>query len=286
MYSYIITLKYKLLVYFEAYIYKYIMVTRTKLKSLLKLWPRGAVLTTPHLHKLGYSDDQLAKYKQSDWLGAVGHGAYFRTDDGPPAIEAGIAAMRTQLGLMLHVGGRSALEHTSSTNQVPFRQVSTLYGAPGTRLPKWFRTFEWSAPHYYYTTNLFNGDEESAITWETDYSRSPIAFPCSTRERAMLERLLPVKDEVDLEDRLNDMYLQSEFSPAVVQALLEKCTSVKVKRVFLFLADQAQQPWFTKLDLSRINLGSGIRQIARRDGMVNKRFKITVERPIPFADIP
>ncbi|WP_246668279.1 type IV toxin-antitoxin system AbiEi family antitoxin domain-containing protein [Bradyrhizobium elkanii] len=51
------------------------------------------------------------------------------------------------------------------------------------------------------------------------------------------------------------------LSPKRVQAVLEACRSVKVKRLFLWFAERHAHPWFGRLDLKRIDLGRGKRQI-------------------------
>ncbi len=50
---------------------------------------------------------------------------------------------------------------------------------------------------------------------------------------------------------------------SLVQQLLEECASVKVKRMFLYMAEKARHRWFAKLDLSRITLGSGTRSLPK-----------------------
>lgn len=61
--------------------------------------------------------------------------------------------------------------------------------------------------------------------------------------------------------------------PKTVQALLENCKSIKVKRLFMLLAEKDEHQWVKKLDLSRFNLGSG--KIAlTRGGIYNKKYKI------------
>lgn len=49
--------------------------------------------------------------------------------------------------------------------------------------------------------------------------------------------------------------------PKVLQELLEQCRSIRVKRLFLYLADKAGHLWFTRLDRSRIGHGKGKRVI-------------------------
>jgi hypothetical protein len=49
--------------------------------------------------------------------------------------------------------------------------------------------------------------------------------------------------------------------PKMMQALLEACESVKVKRLFLYLAERAKLPVMNNLDVSRFDLGKGDRSL-------------------------
>ncbi len=62
---------------------------------------------------------------------------------------------------------------------------------------------------------------------------------------------------------------------AVVQELLEKCRSINVKRLFLWSSEEAGHDWFNRLDLSRIDLGKGKRQIYC-GGRYDSKYMITV----------
>ena len=70
--------------------------------------------------------------------------------------------------------------------------------------------------------------------------------------------------------------------PDVVQSLLERCTSIKVKRLFLWSAEEAQHQWFRQLDLAKITLGVGKRQIYKY-GRFNTKYNITVP---PSEELP
>ena len=50
---------------------------------------------------------------------------------------------------------------------------------------------------------------------------------------------------------------------------------MKVKRLFLFMAETHELPWYEKLKVSEIDLGSGKRTIVK-NGKLNNKFKITV----------
>jgi hypothetical protein len=63
--------------------------------------------------------------------------------------------------------------------------------------------------------------------------------------------------------------------PDKVQLLLELCSSVKVKRLFLYMAEKQNHFWFNDLDLDKINLGAGKRMIVK-NGVLDAKYQITV----------
>ena len=71
--------------------------------------------------------------------------------------------------------------------------------------------------------------------------------------------------------------------PDIVQNLLEQCCSMKVKRLFMFLAKKSQHPWLEKLDQNRINFGKGKRVIVK-EGRLDTQYSITV--PESFFEQP
>jgi len=101
----------------------------------------------------------------------------------------------------------------------------------------------------------------------------PIRY--SSKERAVLELLdeLPERETFHQADAL--MEGMSDLSPRRLQALLEACTSVKVKRLFLFFTDRHRHAWRPRLDISRIDLGAGKRVLAK-GGKLDPHYNITV----------
>jgi len=63
--------------------------------------------------------------------------------------------------------------------------------------------------------------------------------------------------------------------PRVVQTLLEHCASVKVKRLFMVLAEGCRHAWVKKLDLSKVDFGKGKRMLVR-GGRFDSIYNITV----------
>lgn len=71
--------------------------------------------------------------------------------------------------------------------------------------------------------------------------------------------------------------------PILVQNLLEKCHSIKGKRLFLFLGEYFAHPWMQKLEIEKILLGSGIgsgKRMIFRNGYYDKKYMITVPKNI------
>ena len=65
--------------------------------------------------------------------------------------------------------------------------------------------------------------------------------------------------------------------PALVQELLESCRSVKVKRLFMHLAEKSGHPWVEELDRAKINFGKGKRVVVA-GGRFDSKYGITVPR--------
>jgi hypothetical protein len=97
----------------------------------------------------------------------------------------------------------------------------------------------------------------------------------SSKERAVLELLdeLPELESFHQVDAL--MEGMSDLSPHRLQTLLEACASVKVKRLFLFFADRHRHAWRSRLDMSRVDLGSGKRALVK-GGKLDPHYNITV----------
>ncbi len=77
-------------------------------------------------------------------------------------------------------------------------------------------------------------------------------------------------------DRVNNiMGRLASLRPKVLQQLLEACNSVRVKRLFMYMAEYHGHSWFHRLDPSKINFGKGKREIVK-GGTFNKKYLIVV----------
>ena len=71
----------------------------------------------------------------------------------------------------------------------------------------------------------------------------------------------------------------NNLRPKSVQKLLEDCTSIKVKRLFLYMADKAKHEWLNFVELDKVDLGSGKRSIVS-DGVYIPKYQITVPKEL------
>ena len=86
---------------------------------------------------------------------------------------------------------------------------------------------------------------------------------------------VPLKQGFDEAIKIVDF--MNSLRPNKVQMLLELCTSVKVKRLFLYMAEKQDHFWYKELNFDKINLGTGNRMIVK-NGVFDAKYKITVPR--------
>jgi hypothetical protein len=255
-----------------------------KLNRLQEL-PEGRVVTSQTLAGKGYSRQLVAKYVQSGWLEKVGHGAY-RRPGAPLKWQHVVYSLQAQ-GLDLHPGGETALALLGRAHQIPVagRTVIHLYGAA--RLPPWVAAAAAHAEFRHHAGHLFGGKEVASaqsrgLGFER-YTWGPWdwVLRISSMERAWLEVLQGVPGEVpfDVADELATG-LQS-LRPRAMETWLQRCRSIKVRRLALWMGERHRQPWLSKLDRSRLDLGSGKRSLAP-GGRLIKQYGITV--PQHLAD--
>lgn len=75
-------------------------------------------------------------------------------------------------------------------------------------------------------------------------------------ERAFLECLHMAQASSSLLDLYYIMESLTTIRPKLVQALLEACSSQKVKRLFAYMAEKANHSWLKALKLDNVQLGT------------------------------
>ena len=148
----------------------------------------------------------------------------------------------------------------------------SLFGPPGVKLPMWFKQHPWGVRVRYTATNLFAGEQSQGLTKREIGSYS---VNISAPERAMMELLYDVPQRESYEEAKLLMEGLTTLRPRIVHSLVMSCTSVKVKRLFMVLAEGCRHPWVKKLDLSGADFGKGKRMLAK-GGRFDSKYNITV----------
>lgn len=94
-----------------------------------------------------------------------------------------------------------------------------------------------------------------------------------------MEMLYHVPTKVSFEEASMITENLISLRPALVQNLLEKCNSIKVKRLFMYLVEKHEHPWVPIVNLSNVNFGEGKRSVVKK-GKLNKKYNVTV--PVEF----
>ena len=245
-----------------------------KLNSLLATQPPGIVLCSAWLAARGYSLDLQKRYKKSQWFDSIGTGALIRHGDQVDYL-GGIYALQTQLGLSVHPAAKTALSMLGKAYYLQLAARSAqLFGGREDNLPRWFKKRDWGVRLDCKLSSFLPPD-----LGLVDVKHKSFKVKVSGPARAIMECLYlasgsqPLMEVYELMEGLNNL------CPATAQKLLEACASVKVKRLFLYLADKAGHEWLDYIKSDKVDLGSGKRAIVK-DGVYVPRYQITVPRAL------
>ena len=248
----------------------------SKLNRLLANWPNGTVAVSSWLKDQGYSNPLLSKYKMNSWVSSIGRDANVRPN-GNVDWTGGLYAIQEQLHLPVHAGGKTALQLHGYAHFLPMGKggTVTLFGPPGVRLPSWFLQYDWQGKVYHAMTKILPYENNMGLTPKKMGSYS---VTVSTPERAMMEVLYLVPQEESYEEAKLLMEGLSTLRPELVQTLLKNCRSVKVKRLFMHLAEACALPWVKKVNTKRVSFGRGKRVVVK-GGHFDSKYNISVPGP-------
>jgi len=247
---------------------------KSKINRLIRHWPRGTPTTASYLNKQGFSHDLLTRYKKSGWVQSFGRGAYILNGD---KVEwpGTVYTLQTQLGLNVHPGGKTALELKGYAHYLPAgKRKIFLYGTQGLVLPSWFEGDRLGVDVTLVRTNLFPAASESGFM---EFKEKDLILKISSPERAAMEMLHLVPGKVGFDEASLIMENLSTLRPEMAQELMVLCRSIKVKRLFMFMAERHGHAWASKIDVSALNLGKGKRMIVPK-GRLNVKYQITVPK--------
>jgi hypothetical protein len=222
----------------------------------------------------GISRELQRHYRRSQWLTPIGTGVMVRTGDNYSLFGA-LASLNEQDKKHFAIGALSALEINGFSHYLPMGKKTVVVFSPKSeRLPAWFLKRDWNVILRHFTTEFLDAEIGMETVLQEGFNIS-----VSSTARAFLECLHLSPQYYNPTDLYYVMETLSLLSPLQVQALLEDCKSVKVKRLFIFMAEKAGHDWLKMLDLSKISLGTGKRSIVK-NGVYNTKYQITIPKEL------
>ena len=246
-----------------------------KLNHFMVSAPSKVVLTTEWLEEQGISSKLAWWYVHSGLLERLGMKAYKKAGDSLTWAGA-VAALQSQMHLPLHVGGKTALQILGRSHFIPIQGIKQvmLFADLNTRMPSWLGNKKsWDVQFEIFRTSLF--DVKDKFLGIIERPVDGIILQISSPERAAIEILYLYPKHQSLEEVALLIENLGQLRPLVVQSLLEKCNSIKVKRLFLYLAEKFQHTWLSDLDFKKINLGHGKRVIGP-GGKYDSKYKLSL----------
>lgn len=267
------------------------------LNRLERELPEGLLVDSAWLEREGFHGSLRKKYLDHGWLERPVRGVY-RRPRGRLAWEQAVVSLQLLLRRPIVVGGRSSLRLQGFDHYVSMGEPHDvhLYGEESP--PAWL--FKLPLEHRFVFHNAETLFQDQPITRslatlsidirnggfdivnheglrQMPWGQWHWPLTLSTPERALLEALdeLPQRESFHQMDMLVEGATQ--LSPRRLQALLEACRSVKVKRLFLWFADRHGHAWRRRVDASTLDLGSGKRMLVR-GGRLDPTYQIVVPR--------
>ncbi len=243
-------------------------------KSLDRLLPEGQLVNRTWLKARGVERPMIDFWLRSGKLQAVSHGLYRRP--GLPLKWEQVVYSLNEMGISLHVGGRSALELQGLAHYLPLQGVKKISLYTTSRVPSWVHTYPADFTLTVHRHRLFKTLPQGAVH-SRPFGAWDWPIPYATIELALIEHLVNVRHPTDFD--FADKFFEGTtvLRPRLIRDLLIACTHVLAKRLFLWFAARHHHQWFDKLDLTGVNLGRGNRVVVK-GGALDTRFHITVPR--------
>lgn len=246
----------------------------TKLKTLFKVLKPDCVVIGDWLERNGISRDLQKHYLKNGWLESFGRGAYKKPGD-TVAWQGALNAIQKQSGSKVHVGGLNALVLQGYGHYFRMSHESLhLFSPLKTKLPKWFTDHNWKSEIQHHLSS-FLPDSVGIIELELNHINVNVSSP----ERAIMECLYLAPQKMDLVECYHLLEALVNLKPKLLEELLVSCNSVKVKRLFLYLAEKVNHQWFRFLKTEQISLGKGNRMLAAK-GVYISKYLISVPKEL------
>lgn len=229
----------------------------TKINIIRQKTSSDSILLTSWLEKQGISRSEISDYVKSGWLQRLSTGVYKFVGD-TLTLYGVLGSYQSQGNLKYHIGAASALELKGFSHYISMGKPTAVIFTPvRPPLPKWICQEELDMNPLEVSSKVIGGNGIEQMEYNGQI------LNVSSPERAIMECLLLSPMHYNLMDIYYLMEMLTSLRVSLVQQLLEGCTSVKVKRLFLYMSEKAKHRWFSKLNLSEISLGTGTRSFAK-----------------------
>ena len=208
-------------------------------KQLSKLLPEGGLITRTWLLEQGFSKHAVDNMVKSEQIVAVASGVYSKWDSSP-TWEGLVYFLQDVAGLNLTIGGLSALELQGLAHYLPFAAGKKIHLYGTARLPAWVGKVvpgvqfewhnEWKLLGRHDAVHRDQTDPLKQFTRVQTWKEGKPGIAISSPERAIVELLMDVPNEVSFDHADQLMQGMTGLSPRSLQALLEECRNVKVRR--------------------------------------------------------
>ena len=246
-----------------------------KINQLMTTQPSGVVFLASWLAENGYSRELQMSYRESGWLKSIGVGAMIKAGDSIDYTGA-VYALQKQRDLSIHPGGKTALSLLGKMHYLELMPKEiVLFGIEKENLPSWFIKYDWDAEISFHKSSFLPSSSIGYTTLE----RGTYNINISNAERAILECLYLCDTESEIIEAYELLEGLNNLMPGRLQTLLEQCSSIKVKRLFLYLAEKINHNWFSYINVKNIDLGKGNRSLVNK-GVYNAKYAITVPKEL------
>lgn len=269
---------------------------------LFQLVPEGIPVTKVWLQQQSadldrHAIDNLLKSRQLDVLAP---GVYARP--GTRLTWQGlVTSLQNMLRLDLTVGGLTALELHGFSHYLPLSRRRTIHLYGKDPLPRWVNA-ALADVQFVRHKRLPSVGAAGLVSREYDTAERTLVdsdvpgqkhshwpFTLSSPELAYLEVLMDVPRAISFEHADQLLQGMTTLSPRRLEQVLRKCTSVKVRRLFYWLAERHAHAWLKKLPahdaLDDLGLGSGNRMLAK-GGKLDAKYRMTVPEEMWTAPAP
>lgn len=250
-----------------------------KLNRLENTLPQGLLVDSGWMEQEGYSTSLRSQYVSAGWLVQPVRGT-FKRPLGDLNWQKVVVSLQRLMNSDLVVGGRTALQAQGFSHYVSAHGPSVIHLYGTKPAPGWLCKLPLNEKFYVHRSQvLFEklaepGPAKAGTVREiSEASEWPLIV--STPERALLELLddLPGRESFHQVDMLVEG--MRSLSPRRLQALLNDCKSIKVKRLFFWFAERHRHTWLKQIDQTKVNLGSGKRMLVK-GGKLDPKYLITV----------